>query len=132
MWSTGRILSISAATRARSDSLLLFADSAAAASEWLSLVVYCGVYGALRETIPLISKCLEVWEAARLRITAHGRAEPESSLVYAPATSQQQSLPRSLALPVMLKLKTAAWNTRLMKPCLELFSFSSCCTIMFY
>lgn len=102
-----------------------------AASEWQGFVVYGGEYGALWETIPLISKCLEVWKAARLRITAPGRAELASSLVYAPATSRQQSLllPRSLAPslllslapPVMLKLKTAAWNTRLMKPCLELF-----------
>lgn len=80
-------------------------------------MVYGGEYGALWETIPLISKCLEVWKAAHLRITA----ELESSLVSAPTTPPPPSLPLSLSLPVMLKLKTAAWNTRLMKPCLERF-----------
>lgn len=88
--------------------------------------------------IPLISGCLKVWKQAHLRITGKGIAAPVSAPVYAPtATSHQQSLLLpALALPLLavLKLKTAAWNTRLMKPCLEVsfFSFSSCSTIIFY
>lgn len=81
------------------------------------------------DRIPLISECLKVWNRAHLRITSYGKAAPVSAPVCAPTiTSHQQSLllpalllSLLLLLPAVPKLKTAGWNTRLMKPCLELF-----------
>lgn len=75
------------------------------------------------DRIPQISECLKVWKPAHLGITGGGIAGPVSAPVYAPTTtSHQQSLllpALSLSPSPVLKLKTAAWNTRLMKPCLE-------------
>lgn len=79
------------------------------------------------DRIPQISECLKVWKPAHLGITGGGIAGPVSAPVYAPTTTSHQqslllpalSLSLPLLLPAVLKLKTAAWNTRLMKPCLE-------------
>lgn len=111
-----------------SDSLPLFADWAATAREWQSIVVCAGetaLCGRQNPSDKWVPQGLEAGPPRdNRRRNSRTRICPSlcshhhiSSTISPPACSA------SLLLPAVLKLKTAAWNTRLMKPCLELLLF---------
>lgn len=125
-------LSSTDATCAWSDSLLLFADWAVAVREWQGIVVYGGETALCGRQNPSDKWVPQGLEAGPPRDNRQRNSRTRicpslcshhhiSSTISPPACSLSLSLP--LLLHAVLKLKTAAWNTRLMKPCLELFLF---------
>lgn len=109
-------------------SLMLFADWAVTIREWWRIVVYggetalCGRQNPSDKWVPRGLEAGPPWDNrqrnSRTRICPSLCSHHHISSTISPPAC---SLP--LPLPAVLKLKTAAWNTRLMKPCLELFLF---------